>query len=265
MAENQRVLEVVVLGTGASVGVPVVGCACPVCTSPDERNRRMKPSIWLRCRDRSILIDTSTDLRHQALRFGIERLDAILYTHAHADHVLGLDDIRIYNFRQREPIPIYASEETFEGVARMFWYIFAQTQEGGGKPKVYHRAIHDAPFSVFGVPVVPIPVHHGNLHIHGFRLGPFAYVTDCSHLPDASARLLEGVDTLLLNALRYTKHPTHNNLEETLALIERLGPRTAYLTHMTHEMDHDAVEAQTPDHVHPAYDGLRLRFPLPGA
>jgi phosphoribosyl 1,2-cyclic phosphate phosphodiesterase len=252
-------MRVTFLGTGTSVGVPVITCECAVCTSPDPRNHRLRAGLlldWLHDGEPvRVLVDTTTDLRQQALRADLERVDAVLYTHHHADHVLGVDELRIYNFVHRTPIPLYGRAETLDGIRRMFAYAFDRTTRG--VPRLQLN-IAEEPFELLGVRVVPVPVEHHRLTISAYRLGRFAYITDCSGIPEASAALLDGVDVLVIDALRREPHPAHFTLREALEQIDRLGPSTAYLTHLSHEFEHDALQAELPEGVHIAYDGLVL-------
>src|SRR5262245_46356163 len=208
-------MRVTFLGTGTSTGVPVLTCACGVCASADPRDRRLRPSIWMEWDGASVLVDTATDLRQQALRHRIERIDAVLYTHAHADHVLGLDELRLYNWRQRASVPVYGSSPTLEAIRRTFWYVFEDVPVGGAKPAVDCRLV-DAPFLLLGRRIVPVPLLHGPQEILGYRLGRFAYLTDVSRIPEPSYALLHDLDVLVLNALRRTPHPTHLHLEAAL-------------------------------------------------
>jgi len=248
-------MRVTFLGTGTSTGVPVIGCRCRVCTSQDPRNRRLRPSLLLEWDGRKILIDSSTDLRQQALYHGIDRLDAVLYTHCHADHIMGLDDLRAYNFHQRAHLPVYGSPGTLEDIRRTFWYVFSDTQEGGGKPLLDLRPVVQ-PFDLFGVRVEPIPLWHGNLEILGYRAGVFAYCTDCNRIPEASLTALAGLDVLVIDALRATPHPTHFSLPQALAVLADLRPQRSYLIHMGHEVEHAETESTLPPSVRLAYDGL---------
>lgn len=253
-------MKVTFLGTGTSTGVPVIGCRCRVCLSSDPRNQRLRPSLLLQWSARDILVDSSSDFRQQALRHRIDRLDAVLYTHAHADHIMGLDDLRIYNFRQRSDLPVYGSAATLGDLSRTFWYAFADTQEGGGKPRLDLRVV-TGPFDLFGVSVEPVPLWHGDLEVLGYRIGGFAYCTDCNRIPPSSMRRLEALDVLVMDALRPTPHPTHFSLPETLQLLERLRPKEAFLVHMSHDIEHAETESALPSGVHLAYDGLVLELP----
>lgn len=254
-------LRITMLGSGTSTGVPVIGCDCRVCSSSNPRNRRLRCSVLLELGSRVVLVDTSTDFRQQALRYGLQRLDAVLFTHAHADHVCGLDDVRPFNFRQGEAIPCYGSAVTLERIRQMFAYVFEPEGEGGGKPQLELREVR-GPFTLFGHRVVPVPLRHGSLEVFGYRLGPFAYLTDCHAIPEASFALLAGVEVVILDALRYRPHPTHFNIDQALAAAARIGARETYFTHLTHEVDHDAPEVPLPPGVAFGYDGLQLHLPL---
>lgn len=253
-------MRVTFLGSGTSTGVPVVGCRCRVCTSAHPRNQRLRQSVSIEALGKYFLIDTTPDLRLQLLRNPIPRLDFLLYTHSHSDHLMGLDDIRPFNFRQREPIRAYASVPTAKAIRRAFAYIWDSSQIGGGKPQLELVEI-DGPFSHDGIDVVPIPVTHGDWTILGFRLGPFAYITDTNGIPPASMKLLEGVDTLALDGLRPAPpHPTHFTFGEAVSAAREIGARVTYLIHLTHEVEHEELEARLPAGVHLAYDGLELDF-----
>jgi phosphoribosyl 1,2-cyclic phosphate phosphodiesterase len=248
-------MRVTMLGSGTSTGVPVIGCTCAVCTSGNPRNRRWRAGLRLELERGVALVDTPTDFREQALRFGVDRVDAVMFTHAHADHVFGLDDLRIFNFRQRTAIHCYASTSTLAMLRRYFAYAFEDGQEGGGKPVLDLVEVRE-PFEVLGRPVVPVPVWHGELEVFGYRLGDFAYVTDCSRIPEESYALLAGVRVLILGALRYRPHPTHFSIEEAVAAAARIGAERTILTHLAHDVDHDAPAVPLPAGVELGYDGL---------
>ena len=247
-------IRVTMLGSGTSTGVPVINCPCKVCTSDDPRNRRWRPGLKLEIGNSVVLVDTPTDLREQALRFGVPRVDAVLFTHAHADHVFGLDDVRIFNFRQRMAIPCYGSDLTLQTIRRMFAYVFEETQAGGGKPQLDLIGIRE-PFRLLGHEIVPVPVWHGDLEVFGYRLGSFAYATDCNRIPEESFPLLAGVETLILDALRFRPHSTHFSVDEAVAVAERIGARRTILTHLAHEIDY-GDPSMLPAGVEFGYDGL---------
>lgn len=250
--------SILVLGSGTSVGVPMIGCTCNVCTSSDARDKRLRPSVLLRLGERRVLIDTSPDFRYQALRFGIDRIDAILYTHSHADHILGLDDVRPFNFMQRGEIPIYASAETWAAIERTFAYVFDSTPSQSSRPRLAPYIFRNEAITVAGFVFTPIPVSHGRGTVHGFRFGDCAYLTDHSDIPEESLEKLSGLDVLFLDALRHNPHPTHSTVEESLRTVERLRPRRAFFTHISHDLLHATVEPRLPAGVHLAYDGLEI-------
>lgn len=281
-------LRVTFLGTGTSVGIPVPTCTCSVCRSDDPRNRRLRASLLLewprtphpvrpaaveggggggsgRAGDGGdeasaeaaarVLVDTATDLRQQALRVGLPRVDAVLYTHHHADHILGLDELRIYNFIHDMAIPLYGSPVTLEAIGRTFRYAFEPG--AGGVPRLTLNPV-EGPFELLGRRVVPVPVKHAGMTVYAYRVGGFAYVTDCSSIPHESADLLRGLQVLVIDALRRKPHPAHFNLEGALQEIDRLAPRIAYLTHLGHDFDHAGLAAGLPEHVRVAHDNLVL-------
>jgi phosphoribosyl 1,2-cyclic phosphate phosphodiesterase len=252
-------LRVTFLGTGTSTGVPVPTCTCAVCTSEDPHDKRLRPSVRLQWDGASVLIDTSTDLRQQALTHDIDRIDAVLYTHAHADHVLGLDELRLYNWRQKSSIPAYGSSRTLDAVRRTFWYVFDDDPGESTRPALDLVSV-DSPFDLRGRRVVPIPIDHGRLPIYGWRVGGFAYLTDVSHIPADSYALLEDLDVLVLSALRARPHPTHLTVEAAVEQAQRIGAKRTLFTHMGHEVPHAATTRQLPRCVELAYDGLILEL-----
>ncbi|MDP4198188.1 MAG: MBL fold metallo-hydrolase [Bacteroidota bacterium] len=250
-------MKVTLLGTGTSTGVPMIGCDCRTCRSEDSRDKRLRVSVLIEHDGKNILIDTSADFRQQMLSHGVTHLEAILYTHNHYDHIAGFDDIRAFQFLRRKAPPCYADEVTTNHIRRTFDYAFgAATQLGGGLPEVRFTIIDEQPFDVFGLRVIPVPLIHGRMSILGFRIGGFAYLTDCSEIPEASFALLEGLDTLILDGLRPKPHPTHFSIEEAVLQAGRIAPRITYLTHMNHDVLHEAVERELPPHVKLGFDGL---------
>jgi phosphoribosyl 1,2-cyclic phosphate phosphodiesterase len=243
------------------MGVPTLACHCSVCSSTDPRDNRMRPSILLAHMGQRAVIDTTPDFRSQALRVGLDRLDAVLFTHAHADHILGFDDIRPYNLRQRSAMPVYASAETIATLKRTFAYAFDKAPAISTVPQVVLHQI-DGPFEVIGLEIVPIPAQHGPVGVLGFRFGSTAYLTDFSVLPDSSKPLLAGLDDLILDALRDTPHPMHQTVEQALQLVRELAPKRAWFTHIAHELPHSATNARLIaagySNVALAYDGLHF-------
>ncbi len=257
---SQAAARVTFLGTGTSHGVPMIGCRCAVCTSSDPRDNRSRPSVSFEIEGGpTLLVDTSPDLRTQALRFGLSRVDAVLFTHPHADHLLGLDDIRRYNTLQQAPIPCYGDPGTLREVRRVFAYAFNPPQDGGGVPQLRLFPLL-GPCSFGPMTVTPVPILHGRLPIYGYRIGSFAYVTDCSAIPEESWALLDGVRTLAVDALRDRPHPTHFTVAQALEVIARLRPERALLTHICHDLGHAETAARLPAGVELAYDGLVLEI-----
>ncbi len=260
MLDQFEQASIVVLGSGTSVGVPMIGCQCKVCLSNDPHDKRLRPSVLLKLDRKRVLIDTAPDFRYQALRAGIERLDAILYTHAHADHILGLDDIRPFNFMQPEEVPIYGSRETLAILRNTFNYVFDPRPSQSTRPRVTTHVFDVDPIPIAGVEIEPIPVCHGKLAVLGFRFGDCAYLTDHSEIPSKSMDKLRNLDVLFLEALRHKPHIMHSTLEQSLKTVEILKPKRAFFTHISHELGHAPIEARLPEGVHLAYDGLEIQI-----
>jgi phosphoribosyl 1,2-cyclic phosphate phosphodiesterase len=245
------------LGTGTSMGVPVIGCECAVCQSPDQRNKRLRTSALLEVGGLKLLFDAGPDLRQQALAVRLTRLDAVLLTHAHADHVSGLDDLRPLNFAQRRAIPLYGSATTLGAVCERFDYAFNGGSAGSTRPALELVEIPNVgPFRIGSVEAMAFDVQHGTWTITGFRIGRLGYVTDASHIPPASLAHLRELDVLVLNALRLTAHPTHFSVDEARRIVEELRPQRTLLVHMTHDIDHETINATLPANMRLAYDGL---------
>lgn len=257
-------LRVTFLGTGTSVGIPVITCECDVCTSDDPRNQRLRASVLLEWEGPEgparVLVDTATDFRQQALRSGIRRVDAVLYTHGHADHILGLDELRIFNFVYRKAMPLYADAATLAVVRHVFSYAF--DPEAIGVPQLELEILEDR-VTLFGVRVEAIPLGHGRGTSQAFRIGNFAYATDCNAISDEAASRLQGLDVLVLDSLRRKPHRSHFGLQQALAEVERLQPKKTYLTHLSHDLEHAALEDELPAHVRVAYDQMVIELPLP--
>jgi len=251
-----------VLGSGTSMGVPTIGCDCTVCHSADPHDRRTRPSVLIEYGDRSVLIDSTPDFREQAIRERIRRLDAVLYTHAHADHILGIDDLRPLSFRHKpNKLPLYARQEAADFIRNMFRYIFEADYKFGGLPLVELHSIEGL-VELFGARFAPVTVIHGESEILGFRFGSAAYLTDHSEVPDATLAKLQNLDILFLDALRHTPHPTHSTVENSLRIVEQLKPQRAFFTHICHDLPHEATNATLPPNVRLSYDGMKLDFEI---
>jgi len=253
-------MKVTVLGSATSTGVPVAGCRCNVCQSKDRRNKRTRTSALVSIDGRNILIDTPPDLHQQVIDNNIEKIDAVIYTHDHADHIFGLDELRIFNFLQEGPIPIYGGKKTIARIQKIFEYIWdPEAPMGGGKPMIQAHAVNAA-FDLFGLQVQPIEIFHGPQVIYGYRISDFAYLTDCSRIPDPSRESLSGLKLLILGALRYRPHSTHFSFSEAVAEIKRLQPERALLTHLSHCFDAEEGDYFLSHNVELAYDGLVIEL-----
>jgi phosphoribosyl 1,2-cyclic phosphate phosphodiesterase len=251
----------VFLGTGTSVGVPMIGCDCRVCRSDNPKNHRYRSSGLIQTSAGNILIDTGPELRLQLIRERVHLVQSVLYTHYHVDHLYGLDDLRLVSKYLGGPIPLYCTEEVEGVIRRTFSYAFTdEAAPIGFVPKLYFHRIDSKPFEVLDQTITPIPLIHSSFNVFGFRCGDLAYCTDVSEIPESSWPLLGGVKILIIDALRYKSHPAHLGLNEALEVIERVGPERAYLTHMSHEFDYEVLPASLPGGVEMAYDGLRFRF-----
>lgn len=257
MAASQKKVRITILGSGTSTGVPIIGCDCHVCSSLDSRNERTRSSILISLEAGNILIDTSTDLRFQALKNNIRCVDAVLFTHAHADHVHGIDELRSFNFIQKRAIPCFGNAITLDRIKTMFSYIFKDHNLGGGVPSLTMNEVAKA-FSLLDEEIIPIEVMHGDLPILAYRVANIAYVTDCSEISAASMEKLKGLDLLILGALRFKPHSTHFSVDEALDVLKVLKPKRTLLTHMGHDLDFEKTSARLPDCVGLAYDGMTI-------
>ncbi len=252
--------KITVLGCGTSTGVPIIGCHCKVCKSTDPKNNRLRTSLLISYNKQNIIIDTSVDFRLQALRFNIDNVHAVLFTHHHADHVHGIDELRIYTSKQKRKIPCYGRKETLTNLKKIFFYIFEEkTQIGGGIPRLKFIE-KEGPFYVGGIKITPIEVFHGDLVITGYRFFDVAYITDCSKIPDYSKSILQGLKLLFINALREEPHPTHLNLKGALSIVKELKPERAIFTHLGHQIEFETVQKKLPKNVYLAYDGMEFQF-----
>lgn len=251
-------MKVTFLGTGTSQGVPVIACDCPVCSSLDYRDKRLRSSIHLEIEGKSLVVDTGPDFRQQMIREKIHHLDAVLFTHEHKDHTGGLDDIRTYNFLQKKDMPIYGTKKVLNQIKREFAYIFEEVRYPGVPSVITHEIINE-PFSAEGIQVVPIQVLHYRLPVFGFRFGDFTYITDAKYIDDTELEKIKGTKVLVLNALQQSHHLSHFTLEEAIQLVHLIKPELAYFTHISHRLGtHQEVEKTLPPHIHLAFDGLKI-------
>jgi phosphoribosyl 1,2-cyclic phosphate phosphodiesterase len=257
-----HIIKLTFLGTGTSVGVPVLACDCPVCRSTDPRDKRTRTSALLEINDKTLVIDCGPDFRNQMLANQVMNLDAILITHGHRDHIAGLDDIRGYNYILHKPINIFASEAVFQALNVEFPYIFKDTKYLGA-PQINQHFIDNKAFTVFGIPVMPVKVMHHKMEVFGFRIYNLTYITDASFIATEELAKIKGTDTLVLNALRKSHHISHFSLNQALEIIEQIQPRQAFLVHMSHAMGkHAEVQKELPENVFLAYDNLSIEIPV---
>jgi phosphoribosyl 1,2-cyclic phosphate phosphodiesterase len=251
-------LTITFLGTGTSHGVPMIGCDCAVCRSADPRDARLRPSIFIEAAGAHVLVDAGPDLRQQSLRYGIRRVDAIFFTHGHADHILGMDDVRRFNALMKGPMPCYGDAQTLDDIRKTFHYVFdPATPKGGGLPALDLRRI-EGDVRIGDLVATPVPLWHGRRPILGFRFDRFAYLTDCNRVDDEAWARLEDLDVVVIDALREQPHPTHFSLGEAVEVAGRIGARRTFFTHMCHHLPHDATNAKLPPGMSLAYDGLTL-------
>jgi phosphoribosyl 1,2-cyclic phosphate phosphodiesterase len=254
-------MKITFLGTGTSHGVPMIGCSCAVCRSDNPKNYRRRCSIYIQADETHLLFDTPPDLRDQVLTFGVKQVDAVFITHPHADHIFGFDDIRRFSDLQKEHLPVYGSPDTVASMRSKFDYVDRQSHSFGGVPRVVFTEM-TAPVEIGGIRITPVPVMHGADRIYGFQVesdrGRLAYIPDCSGIPPESFRILEDLDVMILDGLRPGKHATHFSIEECVARLQRIGAKKSFMTHLTHDSDHDALQASLPPGIEVPWDGLAL-------
>jgi phosphoribosyl 1,2-cyclic phosphate phosphodiesterase len=248
-------LQITFLGTGTSHGIPVIACDCETCQSDNPKNKRNRTSIHIKSAKYNLLIDTPPEMRIELVNNNIKRVDSVLMTHAHADHIMGFDDIRALNWYQEKEMPVYADKGTLEHIRRIYPYIFSDNNPGGGVPQVVLKEIEPS-FRLQDLNIKAVPIYHGDNLILGYRINNFAYLTDCSKIPEESYKLLEGIEYAAVDALRYTEHPTHMSVDQAVEMVNKLGLKHGYLTHMSHRVEHEELAEYLPDNVSPAYDGL---------
>ena len=254
-------MKITFLGTGTSQGIPFIGCGCPVCTSDNKKDNRLRAAIWVETPEASIVIDSGPDFRYQMLRAKVHKLDAIVFTHGHKDHIAGLDDIRPYNFFTNKPVQVYATEETQEALRREYSYIFTYPTYPGIPQVVINTINGDEPFTINGLTITPIRVLHYHLEVLGFRIGDFTYITDAKTIAPEELAKTKGSKTIVLNALRHEPHISHYTLSEAIAVASDLNIENTYFTHISHQLGlHDVIDGGLPPGMHLAYDGLELNF-----
>ncbi|MEO7305944.1 MAG: MBL fold metallo-hydrolase [Ferruginibacter sp.] len=253
-------LKITFLGTGTSSGVPMIGCSCEVCTSPDKKDKRLRSSILVESENTTIVVDTTPDFRYQMMRARVKKLDAVLFTHPHKDHIAGLDDVRAYNYFQQKPMDLYANSLTEEAIKREFAYAFSD-KKYPGIPNLNLITIDANPFVIGDIPVIPIMVWHLKMPVLGFRFGRFTYITDANKIDADEKEKIKGSDAMVLNALRKTSHISHFTLDEAVAMVQKLEVPAGYFTHISHQLGrHDEVNAELPDGIQLAYDGQEIYF-----
>lgn len=251
-------MKVTFLGTGTSQGIPLIGCDCRVCTSQDAKDKRLRTSVFIEYNGNNIVIDTGPDFRQQMLRENIRKVDAVLFTHEHKDHIAGLDEVRAFNFINQMIMPVYATERVQSAIKREFAYIFAE-EKYPGIPQIELKSIVDQTFDVNGIKVVPIEVMHHKMSVKAFRIHNFTYITDANYISEAEKEKIKGSEVIVVNALRRNHHISHFTFEEAIELMEELKPKRAYFTHISHQLGtHDEVSLELPDFIHLAYDGLKI-------
>lgn len=254
-------MKVTFLGTGTSQGIPFIGCTCPVCTSLNKKDKRLRSAVWIDAPEASIVIDSGPDFRYQMLRAGVNKVDAIIFTHGHKDHTAGLDDIRPYNFHHKKPVKVYATEETQQALRREFSYIFSNITYPG-IPEIEMNTIEaGTPFTINGLTIIPIRLLHYQLEVLGFRIGDFTYITDASYIAPEELAKVNGSKAMTLNALRHEPHISHYTLSEALKVVKSVEVEDVYFTHISHQLGlHDVIDGGLPAGIHLAYDGLVLEF-----
>lgn len=252
-------MKFIILGSGTSTGVPMVGCSCPVCSSADPRDKRTRSSLLIQNNGKNILVDTSTDLRAQALREKLEQIDAVLFTHSHADHVNGIDDLRGFHFLHKQVIPCFASEPTLEILHKSFFYIFDDSGNPA-YPPIMRPNLLTGPLELFGLNIVPLELAHGNMLSLGYRIGPLAYLTDCNAIPKSSLELLQGLDILIIDGLRWNPHPFHFNIDTAIEAARQINARRTILTHLSHDVFYADGQLKLPQGFEFAYDGMTFEY-----